>query len=105
MGISVGAVFKPGDKVLRSGVYRVAHGGTHSREHDVTCIYGMTFPYCNECGASCQFTLRCAVNSTTTETPAPRHLVVRAASCETTVGFATISATNQANAGDSHLAI
>src|SRR5258708_2396660 len=60
MGISVGAVFKPGDKVLRSGVYRVAHGETHSREHDVTCIYGMTFPYCNECGASCQFTLRMA---------------------------------------------
>ena len=60
MGISVGAVFKPGDKVLRSGVYRVAHGGTHSREHHVTCIYGMTFPYCNACGASCRFILRMA---------------------------------------------
>lgn len=49
-------VYKPGDKVEHSGVYRVTHDKKHSAEHDVTVVYGRTFPPCNGCGSHPRFT-------------------------------------------------
>jgi len=40
--------FKPGDKVPRSGIYRVTHD-SHSEPHEVTCVFGKVFPPCNTC--------------------------------------------------------
>jgi hypothetical protein len=41
--------FKPGDKVPRSGIYRVSHDSSHAQPHEVTCVYGKVFPPCREC--------------------------------------------------------
>jgi hypothetical protein len=49
MGAKVGDVFKPGDKVLASGIYRVIHDPNHTEPHDVTCVFGKTFPPCGGC--------------------------------------------------------
>lgn len=46
------------ETVLRSGVYRVTHQVTRSRRHNVICTYGMTFPFCKECGPNCEFIFR-----------------------------------------------
>jgi hypothetical protein len=46
---SIGDVFKPGDTVPASGIYKVIHDPAHAQEHDVTCIYGKTFPPCRGC--------------------------------------------------------
>jgi hypothetical protein len=47
--IAVGDVFKPGDKVPASGIYRVLHDDNHVEPHDVTCIYSKIFPPCRDC--------------------------------------------------------
>lgn len=52
-----GDVFKPGETVPRSGIYRVVHDTIHSEEHEVTCVYGKRFPPCNHCGHSVRFAL------------------------------------------------
>jgi hypothetical protein len=49
--------FGPGQKVPRSGVYRVTHDSDHAVPHDVTCIFGKTFPPCVHCGEAPRFTL------------------------------------------------
>lgn len=41
--------YKPGEKVERSGIYRVTHDTLHAQEHEVTCVYGKVFPPCNGC--------------------------------------------------------
>ena len=41
---TAGEVFKPGEEVPRSGIYRVIHDTNHSQEHEVTCVYGKVFP-------------------------------------------------------------
>lgn len=46
---SIGDVFKPGDKVPNSGIYKVTHDPEHTEPHEVTCIYGKTFPPCHDC--------------------------------------------------------
>ena len=46
---SIGDVFKPGDTVPHSGIYRVIHDPAHTQEHDVTCIFGKRFPPCRGC--------------------------------------------------------
>ena len=43
-------IYKPGDKVEHSGVYRVIHDKVHTAEHEVTCVFGKKFPPCNHCG-------------------------------------------------------
>jgi hypothetical protein len=53
-----GDEFKPGDKVLRSGIYQVLHDTEHAEEHEVTCVYGKTFPPCNHCGHHVRFVLK-----------------------------------------------
>lgn len=49
--------YKPGDKVPKSGIYRVTHDSRHAQEHEVTCVYNETFPPCNGCGHHPRFTL------------------------------------------------
>jgi hypothetical protein len=49
--------YKPGDKVERSGIYRVVHDDDHTQEHEVTCVFGKKFPPCNHCGNHPRFVL------------------------------------------------
>ena len=49
--------FKPGEKVARSGIYRVIHDKNHHESHEVTVISGRTFPPCNHCGHHPRFIL------------------------------------------------
>jgi len=49
-------LYKPGEKVPRSGIYRVAHD-SHHVEHEVTCVWGDRFPPCNHCGMAPRFVL------------------------------------------------
>jgi hypothetical protein len=49
MAASVGDKFKPGDSVPRSGIYKVVHDPNHAVSHEVTCVYGKTFPPCRGC--------------------------------------------------------
>lgn len=51
-------VFTPGDKVARSGIYRVTHDTVHRQEHEVTCVAGEHFPPCNDCGPHPRFVLK-----------------------------------------------
>jgi hypothetical protein len=57
MAASVGDQFKPGDECARSGIYRVVHDDEHTKEHEVTVVYGKTFPPCNHCGHHPRFIL------------------------------------------------
>ena len=52
-----------GDRVKKSRIYSVRHKGAHTRDHEVTCVAGKTFPSCNECGADvCFFLVRHATH-------------------------------------------
>jgi hypothetical protein len=57
MSVSVGDIFKPGDKVQQSGIYTVLHDTVHIKNHEVTCVYGKKFPPCNHCGGKVRFKL------------------------------------------------
>ncbi len=57
MSVKRGDIFKPGDKVQQSGIYRVIHDAVHNKEHEVTCVYGKPFPPCNNCGKHVRFVL------------------------------------------------
>jgi hypothetical protein len=50
-------IYKPGDKVPASGIYKVIHDKNHAQEHEVTAVFGEPFPPCNGCGANPRFTL------------------------------------------------
>jgi len=41
-------MFKPGDHVLRAGIYRVTHR-EHRFPHFATLNHSEIFPFCNEC--------------------------------------------------------
>jgi hypothetical protein len=56
-GSSSGQIFKPGEECPLSGVYRVVHDFGHTKEHEVTCIYGEKFPPCSNCGDCVRFVL------------------------------------------------
>jgi hypothetical protein len=47
--VKAGDVFEPGDKVRASGIYRVIHDPEHAQAHEVTCVFGKTFPPCRGC--------------------------------------------------------
>lgn len=49
--------YKPGDKVPKSGIYKVTHDKKHAAEHEVTAVMGEPFPPCNHCGAHPRFVL------------------------------------------------
>ena len=46
---NTGDVFKPGDEVPHSGIYKVIHDPAHAQQHEVTCVYGKKFPPCRDC--------------------------------------------------------
>ena len=48
--------YKPGDKVAKSGIYRVVHDRHHD-PHEVTVVAGRQFPPCNHCGQHPRFIL------------------------------------------------
>jgi hypothetical protein len=48
---------KPGERVLRSGIYKAIHDPEHALEQLVTCIFGNSFPLCNGCGENVRFML------------------------------------------------
>jgi hypothetical protein len=50
-------IFKPGDEVRRSGVYRVIHADQHAKPHEVTCVYSDRFPPCRDCRQDVRFVL------------------------------------------------
>jgi len=50
-------VFKPGDEVPRSGIYRAIHAKEHTKTHEVTCDYSDRFPPCGSCGEDVRFVL------------------------------------------------
>ncbi len=65
---NVGDMFKPGEKVPNSGIYRVEHDKNHTQPHEVTCVYGERFPPCNHCGENPRFHLvRAAQHITSNE--------------------------------------
>lgn len=41
--------YKPGDKVPKSGIYKVTHDRNHASPHEVTCVFGKVFPPCRGC--------------------------------------------------------
>lgn len=47
--------YKPGDTCEASGIYKVTHDQKHAEEHEVTVVYGKTFPPCNKCGQHPRF--------------------------------------------------
>ena len=49
MAVSIGDEFKPGKTVEASGIYRVIHEPYHAPPHEVTCVYGKSFPRCQRC--------------------------------------------------------
>ena len=48
-------VFRPGNKAPHSGVYKVTHAQHHAEPHDVTLLFGDTFPVCLTCSKQVQF--------------------------------------------------
>ncbi len=42
-------IYKPGDVVDASGIYRVTHDPSHTQPHEVTVIAGKRFPPCRSC--------------------------------------------------------
>jgi hypothetical protein len=45
----LGDLFRSGDRVQHSGIYRVVHSPEHEVPHEVTCLYGKRFPPCRCC--------------------------------------------------------
>jgi hypothetical protein len=50
-------IYKPGDEVPQSGIYKVVHDPNHIQEHEVTAVLGERFPPCNHCGHHPRFEL------------------------------------------------
>ena len=42
--------YRPGEKCEASGIYKVTHDKNHHQEHEVTVVFGESFPPCNHCG-------------------------------------------------------
>jgi hypothetical protein len=58
----LGDVFRSGDRVQHSGIYRVLHSPEHEAPHEVTCLYGKRFPTCRICEHTRFMLLRGAEN-------------------------------------------
>ncbi len=55
------AVYRPGDIVPQSGVYRIDHH-LHRLMHEATLLAGEKFPLCRKCRGGVSFSLLRAVN-------------------------------------------
>jgi len=51
----MGKIFKAGDKVPTTGVYKTIHAQQHIPPHYVTAVFGDTFPPCLECSDNVRF--------------------------------------------------
>lgn len=51
----VARIFKPGDQVPSSGIYKASHDGPHKTEHYITALAGEVFPQCVECAMLVRF--------------------------------------------------
>jgi hypothetical protein len=60
--MATGPIYKPGDAVPKSGIYRVVHDNNHAQEHEVTAVIGEHFPPCNGCGQHPRFQLERAAH-------------------------------------------
>jgi hypothetical protein len=54
-------MYRPGEEVPKSGIYKVSHCG-HHHDHEVTCLSGEPFPECQQCGGMVQFSLLIAAH-------------------------------------------
>lgn len=50
MSARIGDEFEPGEKCQASGIYRVTHDDHHVADHEVTVVFGKSFPPCRDCG-------------------------------------------------------
>jgi hypothetical protein len=42
-------IYRPGDEIQVSGIYRVMHDPAHVGSHEVICVEGKVFPPCRGC--------------------------------------------------------
>jgi hypothetical protein len=54
-GKRVPSIFRAGDKVPTTGLYKVVHGREHVEAHYVTALQGDVFPACLECSDNVRF--------------------------------------------------
>lgn len=54
--------YRPGQRVTKSGIYRVVHEENHIEAHEVTAIIGERFPPCTLCRQHPRFTLERAAH-------------------------------------------
>lgn len=52
------AGFRPGEVIMESGIYEVAHHRGHRATHDAVMVRGNQFPACDQCGASVRFKIK-----------------------------------------------
>jgi len=50
-------VYRAGEKVPATGVYKAVHTKEHIPTHYVTALFGDTFPACSECSDKVRFQL------------------------------------------------
>jgi len=50
-------IWRPGDRVPTTGIYKTIHGRQHAPAHYVTALCGDTFPTCLECSDKVRFEL------------------------------------------------
>lgn len=55
-------MYRPGQEVPKSGIYKVSHRG-HHHDHEVTCVSGDKFPRCQQCGEQVRFALLIAAHA------------------------------------------
>ncbi|MFZ0704714.1 MAG: hypothetical protein WAM71_03860 [Candidatus Korobacteraceae bacterium] len=55
-------MYRPGQEVPKSGIYKVTHCG-HHHDHEVTCVSGEQFPSCHQCGDQVRFSLLIAAHA------------------------------------------
>jgi hypothetical protein len=70
--------YGPGEKVLKSGIYRVVHDENHAEPHEVTCVASEPFPPCRNCGGAARFTLVRAAHHVTDHEQFERGAIRRA---------------------------
>jgi hypothetical protein len=63
-------IYRPGDRVWRSGTYEVHHYQQHRRVHKGELLIGEIFPYCKECKTRVRFHFK---NSLTGSSPSLAH--------------------------------
>jgi hypothetical protein len=63
-GKATRTIYRPGELVPESGVYRVTHA-PHRLMHEATLLKGDRFPLCRECKGSVRFELRRALKNPT----------------------------------------